>query len=178
MQNASAPAGKRRTTRLHSVAPAAWPLPRHGKYFPCPAAAARPLGHVLTVPRWPVYREFVLMRETSLAIDRVRVGGAGPTLSYEVVKKADTAACSLLTLLCLHGNSSHRGMWRLVARELREYRSVLSTTAVTATATMYRRRPTTLSTMRPMSPRSWRRSSTSLTRSWPTPLARSRLRSS
>jgi pimeloyl-ACP methyl ester carboxylesterase len=29
------------------------------------------------------------------------------------------------TLLCLHGNSSHRGMWRPVARELREYRCVL-----------------------------------------------------
>jgi len=30
-----------------------------------------------------------------------------------------------MTLLCLHGNSSHRGVWRPVARELREFRSVL-----------------------------------------------------
>jgi len=28
-------------------------------------------------------------------------------------------------LLCLHGNSSHRGVWRLVARELHEFRCVL-----------------------------------------------------
>ena len=30
-----------------------------------------------------------------------------------------------MTLLCLHGNSSHRGVWRPVARELREFRCVL-----------------------------------------------------
>jgi pimeloyl-ACP methyl ester carboxylesterase len=34
-------------------------------------------------------------------------------------------APSALTLLCLHGNSSHRGIWRLVARELSGYRCVL-----------------------------------------------------
>jgi pimeloyl-ACP methyl ester carboxylesterase len=32
---------------------------------------------------------------------------------------------SPVTLLCLHGNSSHRGVWRLVAHELSEYRCVL-----------------------------------------------------
>jgi pimeloyl-ACP methyl ester carboxylesterase len=30
-----------------------------------------------------------------------------------------------MTLLCLHGNSSHRGVWRPVARELHEFRCVL-----------------------------------------------------
>jgi len=30
-----------------------------------------------------------------------------------------------VTLLCLHGNSSHRGVWRLVVRQLTEFRSVL-----------------------------------------------------
>src|SRR3989441_12883255 len=30
-----------------------------------------------------------------------------------------------MTLLCLHGNSSHRGVWRPVARELGEFRCLL-----------------------------------------------------
>jgi pimeloyl-ACP methyl ester carboxylesterase len=30
-----------------------------------------------------------------------------------------------MTLLCLHGNSSHRGVWRPVAQELNEFRRVL-----------------------------------------------------
>src|SRR5687768_15272980 len=64
------------------------------------------------------------MREASLATNQLRVAGAGPTLSYEDIASADPAARSPLTLLCLHGNSSHRGIWRLVARELREHRSV------------------------------------------------------
>jgi len=56
----------------------------------------------------------------------LRVSGAGPRLSYEVVgPTADRASASEVALLCLHGNSSHRGVWRLVARELPEYRLVL-----------------------------------------------------
>ncbi len=58
--------------------------------------------------------------------DQCWVRGAGPMLSYEVVGPAgDLSAASPITLLCLHGNSSHRGVWRLVARELHEFRSVL-----------------------------------------------------
>src|SRR2546430_2528697 len=47
-------------------------------------------------------------------------------LSYEIVgPQADSPHASAVTLLCLHGNSSHRGVWRLAARELREFRCVL-----------------------------------------------------
>ena len=47
-------------------------------------------------------------------------------LSYEIVgPQADSPHASAVTLLCLHGNSSHRGVWRLVARELGEFRCVL-----------------------------------------------------
>src|SRR5207245_4353927 len=47
-------------------------------------------------------------------------------LSYEIVgPPADSPHASAVTLLCLHGNSSHRGVWRLVARELGEFRCVL-----------------------------------------------------
>src|SRR2546425_6552340 len=47
-------------------------------------------------------------------------------LSYELVgPPADSPLASAVTLLCLHGNSSHRGVWRLVARELCEFRCVL-----------------------------------------------------
>jgi pimeloyl-ACP methyl ester carboxylesterase len=56
----------------------------------------------------------------------LRVTGAGPTLSYEVVEPAaDPSQQSPVTLLCLHGNSSHRGVWRLIARQLTEFRCVL-----------------------------------------------------
>ena len=58
-------------------------------------------------------------------IDRGRILGSGPTLSYEVVPSASSSASSPVTLFCLHGNSSHRGIWRLVAQELQEYRCVL-----------------------------------------------------
>lgn len=58
--------------------------------------------------------------------DQRRVRGAGPMLSYEVMGPAvGSSAASVITLLCLHGNSSHRGVWRPVARELREFRNVL-----------------------------------------------------
>src|SRR5881397_3760242 len=47
-------------------------------------------------------------------------------LSYELVgPPADSPLASAVTLLCLHGNSSHRGVWRLVARELHEFLCVL-----------------------------------------------------
>src|SRR6266850_1484084 len=60
------------------------------------------------------------------AVETLRVRGAGPTLSYEIVGPATEPPIeSAVTLLCLHGNSSHRGVWRLVARELREFRCVL-----------------------------------------------------
>lgn len=55
---------------------------------------------------------------------RGRVIAAGPTLAFEVMP-ADVGSSSPLTLLCLHGNSSHRGVWRPVAEQLREYRRVL-----------------------------------------------------
>src|SRR6266508_1594713 len=56
----------------------------------------------------------------------LRVRGAGPTLSYEVLEPTvDPPPAGVMTLLCLHGNSSHRGVWRPVARELREFRCVL-----------------------------------------------------
>src|SRR2546422_10370499 len=60
------------------------------------------------------------------AVETLRVRGAGPTLSYEIVGPAtEPAVESAVTLLCLHGNSSHRGVWRLAARELREVPCVL-----------------------------------------------------
>src|SRR5205809_8121265 len=60
------------------------------------------------------------------AVETLRVRGAGPTLSYEIVGPAtEPPVESAVTLLCLHGNSSHRGVWRLVARELVEFRCVL-----------------------------------------------------
>lgn len=65
------------------------------------------------------------MSEIRLAADQLRILGAGPTLSYEVVESLAGTTREEVTLLCLHGNSSHRGIWRLVAQELREYRSVL-----------------------------------------------------
>jgi pimeloyl-ACP methyl ester carboxylesterase len=56
----------------------------------------------------------------------LQVSGAGPSLSYEVVgPTTDQSSATEVALLCLHGNSSHRGVWRLVTRELPEYRSVL-----------------------------------------------------
>jgi len=55
-----------------------------------------------------------------------RVRGAGPMLSYEVLRPTvEPSAASPITLLCLHGNSSHRGVWRPVGRELREFRCIL-----------------------------------------------------
>src|SRR2546422_2551509 len=58
--------------------------------------------------------------------DRLRFRGPGPTLSYEVVGPTiDPPPADAMTLLCLHGNSSHRGVWRPVARELDEFRCVL-----------------------------------------------------
>jgi pimeloyl-ACP methyl ester carboxylesterase len=56
--------------------------------------------------------------------ERWRVVAAGPTLSYEVVS-ADVRQSTVLTLLCLHGNSSHRGIWRPVSERLAEHRRVL-----------------------------------------------------
>ena len=58
------------------------------------------------------------MGEIELPTDQLRIAGAGPTLSYAVVESVDCTTHSHITLLCLHGNSSHRGIWRLVAREL------------------------------------------------------------
>jgi pimeloyl-ACP methyl ester carboxylesterase len=47
-------------------------------------------------------------------------------LAYEVVEPAvEPVEAGAITLLCLHGNSSHRGVWRPVAHELAEYRCVL-----------------------------------------------------
>jgi pimeloyl-ACP methyl ester carboxylesterase len=60
------------------------------------------------------------------SIEHLQVRGAGPSLSYEIVgPTTDPSPTSAVTLLSLHGNSSHRGVWRLVARELREFQCVL-----------------------------------------------------
>ena len=58
------------------------------------------------------------------SIARRRVRSAGPTLSYEIVGPT-IAPANAVTLLCLHGNSSHGGVWRLVAQQLSDYRCVL-----------------------------------------------------
>src|SRR5436189_4188314 len=66
------------------------------------------------------------MSDRERVADRLVVPGAGPTLSYEIVGPAtEPSSVSAVTLLCLHGNSSHHGVWRLVARELVEFRCVL-----------------------------------------------------
>jgi pimeloyl-ACP methyl ester carboxylesterase len=56
--------------------------------------------------------------------ERGRITAAGPALAYEVVSSGELAPTSP-TLLCLHGNSSHRGVWRPAAERLRGHRSVL-----------------------------------------------------
>src|SRR5262249_41771366 len=67
----------------------------------------------------------LVMLERSAA-EHLRIRGAGPTLSYEILGPAtDPPPAREVTLLCLHGNSSHRGVWRPVARELCEFRCVL-----------------------------------------------------
>src|SRR5438094_10246122 len=66
------------------------------------------------------------MSDRESSADHLRFRGVGPALSYEAV--GPTAAlppADAMRLLCLHGNSSHRGVWRPVARELREFRCVL-----------------------------------------------------
>src|SRR5437016_12732671 len=56
----------------------------------------------------------------------LRVRGAGPRLSYEIVgPTTDPQPASAVTCLCLHGNSSHRGVWRPVSRKLLQHRCVL-----------------------------------------------------
>src|SRR2546428_1190398 len=66
------------------------------------------------------------MSDREPSADQLRFRGPGPTLSYEVVgPTTGLPPADAMTLLCLHGNSSHRGVWRPVARELREFRCVL-----------------------------------------------------
>src|SRR5205809_5007980 len=66
------------------------------------------------------------MPDTEPSHDDLRFRGAGPTLSYEIVgPTTGLPPADSITLLCLHGNSSHRGVWRPAARELREFRCVL-----------------------------------------------------
>jgi pimeloyl-ACP methyl ester carboxylesterase len=48
-----------------------------------------------------------------------RIGGDGPSLAYEILEGGEP------TIVLLHGNSSHRGIWRWVAAELPEFRRVL-----------------------------------------------------
>jgi pimeloyl-ACP methyl ester carboxylesterase len=57
--------------------------------------------------------------------DQLLALGAGPKLSYEIVEPTTGSTARAMTLFCLHGNSSHHGVWRLVARELHEFRCVL-----------------------------------------------------
>jgi pimeloyl-ACP methyl ester carboxylesterase len=66
-----------------------------------------------------------LMPDERIDREPLRVRGAGPTLAYEVVEPRKERTADSLTLLCLHGNSSHRGIWRPVACELDEFRCVL-----------------------------------------------------
>src|SRR6266508_1494704 len=74
-------------------------------------------SHLSRVPR---------MLDKEPPAEQLRVRGAGPTLSYEAFgPTAGAPTASAITLLCLHGNSSHRGVWRPVARELHEFRCVL-----------------------------------------------------
>jgi pimeloyl-ACP methyl ester carboxylesterase len=81
------------------------------------------LAHLTRLRAPPMFN--CVMLGQSLA-DHVRIPGAGPTLSYETIgPTTDSPSASAITLLCLHGNSSHRGVWRPVARELREFRCVL-----------------------------------------------------
>ena len=76
---------------------------------------------ILTLSALTAYPRSVHAPRTGL-----RVEAAGPTLAYEMVEPtASVAPHSPVTLLCLHGNSSHRGIWRLVVQELSDYRSVL-----------------------------------------------------
>src|SRR5437879_1935399 len=66
------------------------------------------------------------MSDREPSADHLRFCGPRPTLSYEVVgSPTGLPSADEMTLLCLHGNSSHRGVWRPVARELREFRCVL-----------------------------------------------------
>lgn len=54
------------------------------------------------------------------------VRGAGLLLAYEVLEpSAGAPARAPAALLCLHGNSSHRGIWRPVAEGLADYRGIL-----------------------------------------------------
>src|SRR2546427_12311452 len=66
------------------------------------------------------------MSDREPSADQLRFRGPGPTLSYEVVgPTTGLPQADAITLLCLHGNSSHRGVWRPVALELHEFRCVL-----------------------------------------------------
>src|SRR3989442_5963794 len=66
------------------------------------------------------------MSDREPSADQLRFRGPGPTLSYEIVgPTTGLPQADAMTLLCLHGNSSHRGVWRPVARELREFCCVL-----------------------------------------------------
>jgi len=71
---------------------------------------------------------YVRLVETSgrTSVARFRIHAAGPTLSYEIVGPTSVPTpTDAVTLLCLHGNSSHGGVWRLVAQQLSDYRCVL-----------------------------------------------------
>src|SRR5207247_2859932 len=71
------------------------------------------------------YLRFVHISEDAAA-GPPPVRGAWPTLSYETIgPTTNPSSTSTPSLLCLHGNSSHRGVWRPVVRELPEYRCVL-----------------------------------------------------
>jgi pimeloyl-ACP methyl ester carboxylesterase len=48
-----------------------------------------------------------------------RIGGDGPSLAYEILDGGEPS------LLFLHGNSSHRGIWRWLAAELPRFRRIL-----------------------------------------------------
>ena len=82
------------------------------------------LAHLTRFRAPPIFN--CVMLGQAAADHVVRIPGAGPTLSYETIgPTTDSPPANAITLLCLHGNSSHRGVWRPVARELREFRCLL-----------------------------------------------------
>jgi hypothetical protein len=115
------------------------------------ARTLRPLSHELPwsqsldAPAGGSYLRFVQYEQNRPG--ELRIRGAGPTLAYEIVEPTTgSQPASALTCLCLHGNSSHRGIWRLVARELQSAAACFSTSVGMARASMSRRRHTIPST--------------------------------
>src|SRR5437879_1980596 len=98
---------------------AAGRCPRPARMAVARAPAVRDFRYALQsldAPMRDTYLRIVHMFEQAQA-GHLRARGAGSTLSYEIVgPTTDPSSASAVTLLCVHGNSSHRGVWRLVVR--------------------------------------------------------------